>query len=184
MSWLMKLAAGAGVTVGALAIATLMFALHQQWLVVYVESPKDLCMPLVIPVPVSALTTAARFIPEMEEDLDLSKDFHKDLPIEPEKLVALIQALRDCPDTDFVRVTTPTEKVLIRKDGNRLKILVDTGQEHVSVEVPFEFLEESMKSLGRDKVTPADLADCLAYARYTPLVQVDTPDQKVRIWSW
>lgn len=180
MSWFMKLASAAAVTGGAVAIATLMFALHQQWLVVYVDSPKDLAVPIVVPVPVSALTTAAAFVPEADQKIEMPKD----LPVELDKAAAMVRILRDCPDTDFVRVTSPTENVLIRKEGDRLRILVRTEQENVKVEVPFEFIEEALQKMKNQDVTTAQLADSLSHLRYTQVVTVDTPDQKVRIWSW
>lgn len=180
MSWFMKLASAATVTGGALAIATLMFALHQQWLVVYVDSPKDLCVPIVIPVPMSAVSAATAFIPEADQKIDMPKD----LPVDLEKAAEVIRVLRDCPDTDFVRVTTPTENVLIRKEGDRLRILVKTERENVKVEVPFEFIEEALQTMKSQDVTTGQLADSLSHLRYTQVVTVDTPDQKVRIWSW
>jgi hypothetical protein len=180
MSWFMKLASAAAVTGGAFAIATLMFALHQQWLVVYVESPQDLCVPIVIPVPLSAISTAAAFIPEADRKIELPRD----LPVDFDKAAEMVRLLRDCPDTDFVRVTTPTENVLIRKEGDRLRILVKTDRENVQVELPFEFIEEALKTMKNKDVTPGQLADSLSHLRYTQVVQVDTPDQKVRIWSW
>ena len=180
MSWFMKLASAAAVTGGAVTIATLMFALHQQWLVVYVDSPKDLAVPIVVPVPVSALATAAAFIPEADQKIEMPRD----LPVELDKAAEMVRLLRDCPDTDFVKVTSPTEKVLVRKKGDRLKILVRTEQENVKVEAPFEFIEEALGKMKDKDVTTAQLADSLSHLRYTQVVTVDTPDQKVRIWSW
>jgi hypothetical protein len=180
MSWLMKLATATAVTGGVIAMATLMFALQQQWLVVYVESPKDLSVPIIVPVPVSAVSTVVSFIPEADRQIDMPEN----IPIRPDNLAKMIDVLRDCPDTDLVRVSSPCENVLIRKEGDRLKVHVRTDREKVDIELPFDFIQDAMQSLGHEKVSTRQLVDSLSHLRHTPVVRVDTPDQKVRIWSW
>ena len=96
----------------------------------------------------------------------------------------MVEVLAECPDVEFVRVSTPGEEVSIAKVKDELVIHVLTDEEEVDVKVPFVFLEETLNGIEDNKIYPARMASALSTIRHSRFVSVKSADADVTIWSW
>ena len=185
MSFLVKAAAVVGIPVGImlamLVSGGVMLMTGSQWLLVKVDTTGEDEVHLMVPVPVDLVRTAAIFMPEECQDIKLSAE---EMPFRPENLDKLARALAEAPDGIYVNVESPREKVRIAKSGDKFEIHVVTPEEKVSVVLPVDFIQDCLRSVEGDRVKPERILDSLAKLRHTKVVDVDTPDAKVVVYSW
>jgi len=167
-------------TIGIVFLGGIMMLASQQWFLVNVETHGPDGVNLYVPVPVGLAYPFLPFIPEEAREFEIPND----VAIQPEKLQNLVQVLRDCPDGDFVRVSTPHETVRITKENDELIILVKTQEEDVDVRIPFDFFEEVLGSMEGNKFSTIKAASALATIRHSKFVSVRCPDANVTIWAW
>jgi hypothetical protein len=133
---------------------------------------------IVLPLPLALVQTAAAFVPEHKQHLQLgaAKRF---LPVAREAL----EALADAPDGELVRVEERDEQVVITKVAHSLHVEVKDHGENVEVNVPIEM---ALEVLGEDgTISPSRAIGALRHARLTKLVEVNGRDgERVKITVW
>lgn len=160
----MPLAAGA--TVAATGVA---------WVDVREGGPNG--TRIVLPVPLIAAEVAASFAP--------IPDLHAEMGEAREHLGAarkVLDALRESPDGELVRVEEPDETVVIAKEGDTLRVHVTGKKEEVTVNVPLASAAEVIRPDGR--INPAAAIRGLRHARFQTLVEVRDGDDHVKISLW
>ena len=136
---------------------------------------------IVVPVPLILIQAATAFVPEDEIDCDIPEEARQYLPMAR----AALQALREVPDAELVRVDTPDEQVLIRVREEMLEIRVrGRNDEDVEVNVPLDTAEQILVDVMSDDFHPADVVRALRRVSRTDLVRVDTGDEHVKVWIW
>jgi len=132
-------------------------------------------------LPLSAVASA---LPAVEaEELSGGRLHLDDASLDGVNLREVLDALRDSPDTDFVRLRDDGETVRIAKDDGRLVIHVDDpgpDAERVRVVLPLDVVE-AMLVPGSDEI---DLVRGLhALADYGgDLVRIESDTETVRVW--
>jgi hypothetical protein len=160
----MPLAAGA--TVAATGVA---------WVDVREGGPNG--TRIVVPVPLLAAEVAAAFVP--------IPDIRAEMGEAREHLGAarkVLDALRESPDGELVRVEEKDETVVIAKEGDTLRIHVTGKKEDVIVNVPLESAAQVIRPDGR--IDPAAAVRGLRHARFQTLVEVRDGDDHVKISLW
>ncbi len=156
----------AGATVAATGIA---------WVDVREGGPNG--TRIVVPVPLLAAEVATAFVPVP----DLSREMGE----AREHLGTarkLLDALRESPDGELVRVEEKDETVVIAKEGDTLRVHVTGRDEDVTVNVPLESVSEVIRPDGR--IDPAAAVRGLRHARFQTLVEVRDGDDHVKISLW
>ena len=135
----------------------------------------------VIPVPLVLAETAVHFapVPPAPRLQDL-REVERYLPVADEVLAALA----DSPDGVLVRVDDHRDHVLIEKVGQTLRIRVDEPGTKVSVNVPLNMVQQSLRQLRGGRIDAAGLVGALRQARLTDLVEVQDGDDHVKISVW
>lgn len=95
----------------------------------------------------------------------------------------VIQALRQAPDGEFVRVEDGEETVVVAKRGRSLQVTVDGRREKVSVNLPLHLVEQALPD-GDGRIRLASVASALGGVRFTDLVDVRDGEDQVRVWVW
>jgi hypothetical protein len=133
---------------------------------------------IVLPVPLALAQTAAAFVPDHKQHLELGAAA-KYLPVAREALAALA----DGPDGELVRVEERNEHVVITKVGRSLHVEVQNDGEGVEVNVPIEM---ALEVIGEDGTVSASRAiGALRRARLTKLVEVNGQNgERVKITVW
>jgi hypothetical protein len=160
----MPLAAGA--TVAATGIA---------WVDVREGGPNG--THIVVPVPLLAAEVASAFVP--------IPDLRHEMGEAREHLGAarkVLEALRESPDGELVRVEEKDETVVISKEGDTLRVHVTGRNEEVNVNVPLESAAEVIRPDGR--IDPSAAVRGLRHARFQTLVEVRDGDDHVKISLW
>ncbi len=129
---------------------------------------------IVLPVPLLLAEVAASFVSEKDLDLDLGE-----AAAHLRSAGAVLRALRDSPDGEYVRVEEEDEQVVIEKRGDTLHIEVHGRSEDVKVNLPLAALSEIIGEDGR--LSPARAVRLLRHARFSTLVDVRDGDDHVRI---
>lgn len=101
--------------------------------------------------------------------------------IEGVDLREILEALRDAPDADFVKVKDGDESVIVAKEQGFLVVRVDDRDERVRVRMPLDVVD-AMLSAGSDEIDL--IAGLRALSAYDSgdLVTVESDDSRVRIW--
>ena len=135
----------------------------------------------VIPVPLILAETAAHFapVPPAPRLQDL-REVERYLPVADEVLAALAQS----PDGVLVQVDDHRDHVLIEKVGQTLRIRVDEPGTKVSVNVPLNMVQQSLRQLRGGRIDAAGLVGALRQARLTDLVDVQDGNDHVKISVW
>jgi len=185
MSFLVKAAAVIGIPLGVmlamLVYGGVMLVTGSQWLLVKVDTAGEDEVHLIVPVPVDLVRGAAAFMPDECREMKLTAE---ELPFRTENLDKLAKALAEAPDGEYVNVETPAEKVRIAKAGSKFEIQVKTPEERINVVLPVEFIGDCLHSLEGGRIDSERMLHSLAYLRHTKVVDVDTPDAKVVVYSW
>lgn len=180
MSLPLKIIAACAGSVGILFFGAIMTLASQQWLLVNVETHGPDAVNLYIPVPMGLIYPSLHFIPEDAREIEIPDD----VELNREALQQMVQVLRDCPDGDFVRVSTRTENVRIAKSGGDLLVCVQTEEENVDIRVPLAFFDEVLQSIDGNKIHTAEMASAFSTVRHSRFLSVRSPDADVTIWSW
>lgn len=133
---------------------------------------------IVLPVPLVAAELAAAFIPTP----DLRMDMHGDALQHLGAARQVVQALRDSPDGELVRVEDGDETVVVAKEGDTLRVHVTGPKEQVDVNVPLAAALDIIRPDGRIDASAAVRG--LRYARFSTLVEVQDGDDHVKISVW
>jgi hypothetical protein len=94
----------------------------------------------------------------------------------------VVQALRDAPDGELVRVEEGDDTVVIAKEGDTLRVHVTGRKEKVDVNVPLAAALDIIRPDGR--IDPSAAVRGLRYARFSTLVEVQDGDDHVKISVW
>jgi hypothetical protein len=131
------------------------------------------------------LSLAEKVLPTLNTDqLCAGKITLHEASINGVDLRALAEAVRNTPDSEFVRVENKDESVHVKKAGGDLLIKVREkrgGREKVDVKIPFPVVTALLSG-------PKDQLDLVAALRAletygdTVLVTVDDESESVRIW--
>jgi hypothetical protein len=132
---------------------------------------------IVVPVPLLAAEVASAFapIPDLRSEMGEAR----------EHLGAarkILDALRDSPDGELVRVEEKDETVVIAKEGDTLRVHVSGRNEDVTVNVPLESAAQVIRPDGR--IDPAAAIRGLRHARFQTLVEVRDGDDHIKISLW
>lgn len=156
----------AGATVAATGIA---------WVDVREGGPNG--THIVVPVPLLAAEVVTAFapIPDISSEMGEARE-HLGTARK------LIDALRESPDGELVRVEEKDETVVVAKEGDTLRVHVTSRNEDVNVNVPLESVSEVIRPDGR--IDPAAAVRGLRHARFQTLVEVRDGDDHVKISLW
>jgi hypothetical protein len=132
----------------------------------------------VVPVPLVAAEIAAAFIPT--PDLRMKMDGEALAQLGNARKV--VQALRDAPDGELVRVEEGDDTVVVAKEGDTLRVHVTGRKEKVDVNVPLAAALDIIRPDGR--IDPSAAVRGLRYARFSTLVEVQDGDDHVKISVW
>lgn len=161
-------------TAGAAAL------LSADYVIVDVREHNRSGLRLTVPVPISLVQTALSLAPENARRIELP----------PEALEhaaaarALVTELRRQPDFELVRVEEQDERVLVRKQGDELRVDVDgRNGETVHVRLPLAAASEMLSQLDGRRVRTAAVLDALRHAK-GELVHVTDGDADVRVRVW
>jgi hypothetical protein len=133
---------------------------------------------IVVPVPLVAAEIAAAFIPT--PDLRMKMDGETLAQLGNARKV--VQALRDAPDGELVRVEEGDDTVVVAKEGDTLRVHVTGRKEKVDVNVPLAAALDIIRPDGR--IDPSAAVRGLRYARFSTLVEVQDGDDHVKISVW
>jgi hypothetical protein len=133
---------------------------------------------IVLPVPLVAAEIAAAFIPTPDLRMDMDGDALAHLG----SARKVVQALRDAPDGELVRVEDGDETVVVAKEGDTLRVHVTGRKEKVDVNVPLAAALDIIRPDGRIDASAAVRG--LRYARFSTLVEVQDGDDHVKISVW
>lgn len=136
---------------------------------IVVPVPLVLAQAALAVAPIAAPDHAMRLPAEAREHMGLARE--------------VVEALAAAPDGEFVRVEERDETVVIRKEGQALRVDVTGKREKVSVNVPLHLALQALP--GEDgRIRTAALAGALAGLRFTDLVDVQDGKDRVRVWVW
>ena len=122
----------------------------------------------------------------MVEELDVDDMMGLDLgngEFEGLDLHAVLEALHDTPDSDFVTVRSDDESVRVYKENGYIKVLVEErdDSEKVRVTVPLDVLD-ALVSGPDDTLNLSAAIERLMTHSGGDLVTVDSDNESVRIW--
>jgi hypothetical protein len=136
---------------------------------------------IVVPVPLVLAQVAATFAPHGKDRIELG-EAQRYLPMAEE----MVQALRDAPDGELVRVEERDQKVRIAKVGANLEIKVTQGEnrEDVSVTIPLAMARTLVREARNGSLRAPAIVAALREARLTTLADVRDGDEHVRVTIW
>jgi hypothetical protein len=129
---------------------------------------------LVLPVPLLLAEVAAGFVPDRALAADMG-EAARHLPAAR----ALLRALAEAPDGEYVRVEDGDERVLVEKAGNRLRVRVEGRDQDVRVNLPLDAVSEIIREDGR--ISARHAVGLLRRARFSTLVEVRDGDDHVKV---
>jgi hypothetical protein len=131
---------------------------------------------IIVPVPLLAAQVAAAFVPREARTLDL--DDFDDVNIQA--LREVVEALRQAPDGELVRVEQRDELVVVAKRGDTLEITVDGDDDSVDVSVPLDLVGSLIDEDGELQLGKAIAS--LRSQRFSDLVEVHSGGDHVKVW--
>jgi hypothetical protein len=135
---------------------------------------------LTVPVPISLVQTALTLAPEDARRVELPPEAVEHAAAAR----ALVDELRRQPDFELVRVEERDERVLVRKEGDELRVDVDGARgETVHVRLPLRAASEMLSRLDGRRVRTAAVLDALRHAK-GEIVHVKDGDTEVRVRVW
>lgn len=97
-------------------------------------------------------------------------------------LHAVLLALRDAPDSDFVTIRSRDDSIRVAKEDGYLLVHVDEEDgDRVRVRMPMEVVDVLLEAED-DEVDVIRLLDALEVLDGTDLISVDSDDSQIRIW--
>jgi hypothetical protein len=163
---------------GVVSAGATVTALSMTWVVVSVNVPAD-GLRLWIPAPVVLAQSAAAFADHPE--------LHREIDVEPQHLrmaAAVLKELEAVEDAELVRVESGDELVVIRKEGPRVHIEVDSGDERVRVYAPVRQIRELLEDLDGEPLRPSAVFRLARSLPSGPLVEVSQPGTDVAVAVW
>lgn len=148
------------------------------WMVVDVKEGGPSGHRIVLPVPM-ALARAAVSLAPQPQVAGAPAELREAAPAAQAALAALAEA----PDFELVRVEQRDQVVSIRKEGEKLRIEVDSDRERVRVNVPLGAARTVLDGAASGHVRTAALLDAISDAE-GDLVEVESGQDHVRIWMW
>ncbi len=95
---------------------------------------------------------------------------------------AILAAVRDAPDSEFVTVRTEDESIRVAKERGFVVAHIDAdGGDRVRVRVPLAVIEAAVRG-PRDELDLSAALRALADYGDVDLVHIDSDDESVRIW--
>jgi hypothetical protein len=162
--------------VTAFSLATVGGLASMDYAIVDVQEGGPKGTRIVVPVPVLFAEAALSFVPDHARRVELGKDAEQWLPV-VRKLAA---ELKNIPDAELVRVQEHGSDVRIAKVGDHLEVRVHDGGDEVSVNVPFEALDEMLASLHDGRLDVRRVVGALHRA-HGQLVDVRNGDDHVSV---
>jgi hypothetical protein len=153
------------------------------WLHVKIDSTDDEGEEVRVNIPLNLVETLLPMIdaePLHHGILEL-----EDIDLEGIDPRALLQALRDTPDSDFVTVKSKKESVRVAKEGDFLIVRVEEARgegENVLVKFPMTVVDALLSGTEGDGLNIMAAIDALGSYKGGDLVTVQDGDQYVRIW--
>ena len=137
---------------------------------------------IVIPVPLLLAEAAARLAPAraMDHAMRGLERAQRYLPVAEEVMAAIEEA----PDAELVAVDDRDEHVRISKVGREIQIRVSGRRERVSVNVPIDLVQDTLRKAHHGRLYPEDVVAMLRQARMTNLVDVVDGADHVKISVW
>jgi hypothetical protein len=164
-------------TLLALALVVEAPVAAERWLHVRVIEGADTGVRLDVP-----LSVAEAMLPTIQADaLDGDHLRWDGEDLDGTELRAILEALADAPDGDFVTVRRPGESVRVGKEGRFLLVHADDSSERVRVRVPIAAIEAMLAGDGSELDLAAGL-QALAEFDGEDLVTIESDDAHVRIW--
>lgn len=163
---------------GIMGAATMLAALSTTWVVVSVADEAE-GLHLWIPAPV----VLAQGIAGLADPPEL----HQKLPVEPEQLraaAAVLRELENVGDAELVRVESGDDTVVIRKQGDRIAVEVDSANERVRVYAPLRQVREFLEEHESQELRPEALFRLARSLPSGPLVEVSEPGTRVSVRVW
>lgn len=99
---------------------------------------------LVIPVPALLVDVAAFVVPRVIPE-DALADVRHELAPYREGLVAMVDAIEDCPSGTLVHVQSADNDVRVTKSRGRFRVRVDSSDVDVDVSVPARFARRALQ---------------------------------------
>jgi len=134
---------------------------------------------IVLPIPLFLVQAAASFVPTHETHIDVP-ELDEHLPT----ALRVIDALREAPDGELVRVEEADERVRISKVGDLLEIRVRGDHETVDVNVPLDVIADILHDAQDGEIEAGDVVAALRGMSRTNLVEVHDGDEHVKVWIW
>jgi hypothetical protein len=133
-------------------------------------------------VPLLLAETAAHLAPAnaTRHAMKGMQEAQRYLPLAEEVVAAIAEA----PDAELVSVDDGSEHVRISKVGGEIQIRVTGRREKVSVNVPIDMVQETLRKVHHGDMYPEDFVGLLREARMTDLVDVVDGDDHVKISVW
>ena len=114
-------------------------------------------------------------------------ELHEQIPVEAEHLraaAAVIRELEATGDAELVRIESPTETVVIRKQGDRIEVEVDNLSEHVRIHAPLRQVREFLEEHESGDLEPASIFRLARRLPSGPLVEFSEPGTRVSVRVW
>lgn len=163
---------------GILAAIVLVAALSLTWVVVRVVQADG---PTII-VPAPAILGQAVLALTSAKDQEIR--LHFDLADYRQPGLELIRELRSTPDAQLLRVDRSGEQVAVWKQGERIRVEVETDKETVKLNVPIDALEAFLQASEGDGVKLTRLAGIVGAMGSGKAVEVRSADADIDIWIW
>jgi hypothetical protein len=148
------------------------------WAVVDVREGGPSGQRIVVPVPLALARTALAFAPPQAQSVPAPPALKDAAPM----AAAALAALSEAPDAELVRVEERGETVSIRKEGDTLRVHVDSGRETVRVTLPLSAARAALDTSG-GQIRTAAILDAIGDVD-GDLVDVKSGDDHVRVWIW
>ena len=156
---------------------------HDRWLHVRVDNPESKDEIVRVNVP---LELAEKILPTIDKDkLHNGKVRVEHFDCNGVDFHALMNAVRDTKDGEFVTVQSKEQDVRVAKQNNYFLVHVLDKEDHkhsaVEVKIPMKVVD-ALFSAGKDEVDLVAGLHALALQGDTELVSVKDHDQTVRVW--
>ncbi|MCD4749000.1 MAG: hypothetical protein K8R59_06475 [Thermoanaerobaculales bacterium] len=164
--------------VAGLATATILM----DWVVVAVDIPEPENISLKIPFPLIVADVALAFIPdEVADEVEIPRE----LLAQRKAILSGLGALIDGPDMNLVEVSSPDADVIVRKEGDSLKVSVDAEDAKVNCTLPLGGMHQALEKWDWKSFEPRLALKALHQAHRGTLVEVEAEDGTyVKITKW
>jgi hypothetical protein len=149
------------------------------WMVVDVREGGPSGQRIVVPFPLVVARAALAFAPPPAQSVATPPELREAAPM----AAAVLDALREAPDAELVRVEQRGETVSIRKEGDSVRVFVENGKETVRVTLPLGAARAALDGASSGHVRTAAILDAIGDAD-GDLVDVRSGNDHVRVWVW